>query len=198
MCSEGAYTWPEACGERSREGHHVPAPVKGLPPGTGSRVLITDSGRTCPRLPQTASFTAKRGQCSGVHSCLPSASLSPAENGPREEVGRAAHPAAQATGFMCAGTPVGRELCGPHARARLPRERALPKGWQGCAGLVGHRTQAPRPRCRLPKVPLALLLRRLSASLCLHLEEEEPVRPVIGARDVLVSVKTGCMGATAG
>ena len=140
MCSEGAYTWPEACGERSREGHHVPAPVKGLPPGTGSRVLITDSGRTCPRLPQTASFTAKRGQCSGVHSCLPSASLSPAENGPREEVGRAAHPAAQATGFMCAGTPVGRELCGPHARARLPRERARPAGHMRVRASPGTRS----------------------------------------------------------
>lgn len=155
MCSEGAYTWPEACGERSREGHHVPAPVKGLPPGTGSRVLITDSGRTCPRLPQTASFTAKRGQCSGVHSCLPSASLSPAENGPREEVGRAAHPAAQATGFMCAGTPVGRELCGPHARARLPRNALGQRAGRAAQGWsdTGRRLHAPAAVCRRSRWP---------------------------------------------
>lgn len=129
-----------------------PCSCEGVPLGARSQVLITDSGSTCsgvrggavlrgcPRLPQTASFIAKWGQCGRVHPCLPSASPSRAENGPREEGGRGHSPCCRlhvcgdACGAwapwimcVCTGRPPTRTRLArqPRACARLPRERML-------------------------------------------------------------------------
>ena len=97
-------------------------------------------------------------------------------------------------------------MCGDPCGARALRATcacAPPPGTRSAKGLAGlrraGRTQdagstPPLPSAEGPVGPAP------PPALCfpLHLEEEEPVRPIIGARDVLVSVKTGCMGATAG
>lgn len=147
-----------------------PCSCEGVPLGARSQVLITDSGSTCsgvrgggvlrgcPRLPQTASFIAKWGQCGRVHPCLPSASPSRAENGPHEEGGRGHSPCCRlhvcgdACGAwapwimcVCTGRPPPNAL-GPPATcmcAPPPGTHARPAGWEGCAGLVACRARAP-------------------------------------------------------
>lgn len=137
-----------------------PCSCEGVPPGARSQVLITDSGSTCsgvrggvlrgcPRLPQTASFTAKWGQCGRVHPCLPSASPSRAENGPREEGGRGHSPCCRLhvcgdacgawapwTMCVCTGRPP------PPERARTASHvhvRASPGNARSARGLGGLR-----------------------------------------------------------